>query len=87
MVVMKQIEQCLDKAFNKKLPAPSKKWKAFFHDGLLYVFHYHHLVLVYYPTHHQYLAEWWERPADKRGLDSAKEYLEARWRKLQENKV
>lgn len=78
---MKQIKECLDRVFQGTPPLKSKKWKAFVGHWLgknpnhLFVFHYHHLVLVYDTMEHKVLYEWWERSADKRGLDSAKEYL------------
>lgn len=51
MTIMKQIDHCLTRAFNGKLPAPSKKWKAFIvkeFDGYHYlkVFHYQHLIML-----------------------------------------
>lgn len=90
MAVMKQMQECLDRAFQDKPPTPSRKWKAFInyhpdYRGHLHLYHYHHLVLVYDTNTHAIRYQWWEKPADKRGLDSAKEYLEERWRKLQEN--
>lgn len=87
MAVMKQMDECLTRAFEKKPPLKNKKWKAImeFHQRygwVLYLYHYHHRVLVYLPYAHEYAFEWWEKPADKRGLESAKEWLEDRWRKL-----
>lgn len=88
MAIMKQIDECLTKAFNNKQPPLSKKWKAFqvFQPELggwvINLYHYHHLVLVYRVHDHHYLYEWWEKQADKRGLDSAKEWLEERRQKL-----
>lgn len=92
MAVMKQIEECMERAFNNQRPPDSKKWKGIWidhpkHGKVMYLYHYHHLVLVYDHINHRYLYEWWELPADKRGLDSAKEYLEERWRKTQEKQV
>lgn len=88
-MIMKQMQKCLDKAFAKQKPLPSEKWKGFLRfkeevGWVLYLFHYQHHVMTYLVDHHQYAFEWWEKPTDKRGLDSAKEYLEERWRKLQE---
>lgn len=88
MAVMVQMKDCLDRAFAGKMPAPSKKWKAFVglssktHLPILVLYHYHHKVLEYDINYHVYLHEWWEKRADKRGLDSAKEYLEERYKKL-----
>lgn len=91
-MIMKQIQECLDRAFSSKEPLPSKKWKGFLRfdekaGWVLIVYHYHHHVLTYLVDHNQYAFEWWERPADKRGLDSCKEYLEERWRKHHNIKV
>jgi hypothetical protein len=92
MVVMKQIEECLERAFSGKAPLPSKKWKAVIVEDkqfgkVLYLFHYHHQILIYIVDRHQFAEEWWEKQADKRGLDSAKEWLEERWRKQQETPI
>lgn len=86
------MQECLDRAFNNQRPPDSKKWKGIWiehpeYGKVLYLYHYHHVVLVYDDKNHRLLYQWWEKQADKRGLESAKEYLEARWRKLQENKV
>lgn len=79
---MKQMDECLVRAFNQLPPKKSSKWKAIItmhgeYEPVLYLFHYQHRVLVYAINHHQILDEWWEKPADKRGLDSAKEWLRA----------
>lgn len=85
---MKQIDECLTRAFNNKEPLASKKWKAFIgtdkktHCRVLILFHYHHLVLRYNLDVHEVKYEWWEKPADKRGLDSAKAWLEERRKNL-----
>lgn len=44
----------------------------------MYLYHYHHIVLVYDTDNHQVQYQWWERPADKRGLDAALAYLKER---------
>lgn len=79
---MKQIDVALSSALSDKAPPPSQKWKGFINwTGQTYIlslYHYHHLVLQYDLFNHIILHEWWERPADKRGLDSAKIWLEAR---------
>jgi hypothetical protein len=87
MAVMKQIDKCLTRAFDNKDPLLSNKWKGIFRydeelGKILYLFHYHHQVLVYLVDHHIFTEEWWEKQADKRGLESAKEWLEDRRRKL-----
>lgn len=77
---MKQIDECLTRYFEGKEPL-KKKWKALPHPkvpNILCLYHYHHLVLVYDTVHHHIEAEWWEKQADKRGLDSAKEWLNRR---------
>jgi hypothetical protein len=87
MAVMKQIDECLDRFFSNKRPL-AKKWQA---RGVnmrrdeLRLYHYHHLVLAYDVLNNKVLYEWWEKPADKRGLESAKEWLEERWRKTHQN--
>lgn len=78
---MKQIDECLTRAFKKNKPL-RKKWQAAINGNHLILVHYHHLVMVYDIETHTYLHEWWEKPADKRGLDSAKAWLEDRRRKL-----
>lgn len=78
MAVMKQIDTCLSRFFAGDRPL-KMKWFACqrpnTNEPILYLFHYHHLVLVYDFKHSIVLYEWWEREADKRGLDSAKEWL------------
>lgn len=89
---MKQIQQCLDKAIDNKMPAASKKWKAFRGNMIwadsedvedkeehIILYHYHHLVLVYNLKTNEPIFEWYEKPTDKRGLDAAKEYLNKRF--------
>lgn len=74
---MKQIEECLERFFYDKKPL-KKKWQARSHpenEDIFLLFHYHHLVLVVDLSVGKILKEWWELPADKRGLDAAKKYL------------
>lgn len=71
---MKQIDECLDRAFSGKKPL-KKKWRAFITQGVLFLYHYHHLVLVYDIDTDWIVKEWWEKQADKRGLEAAKAYL------------
>lgn len=77
---MKQMDECLNRAFEGKLPLESKKWKAVIrHEVIghvLYLFHYHHQVLVYVIERNQVAESWWEKPTDKRGLDAALKFLE-----------
>lgn len=81
---MKQITECLDRVFNNQRQL-KKKWIPFiiWHEedqrNYLFLYHYHHLVLVYDLRDHDILLEWHEKPADKRGLDSAKKYLEEKF--------
>lgn len=66
----------------------SKKWKAFLRwdntkkTYFVLLYHYHHLVWVYDMFNRQELYEWWERPTDKRGLDSARIWMKARHKKV-----
>ena len=72
---MKQIEECLERAFDRKAPL-KKKWKAFIVDErYLALYHYQHLVLFYDFETKKITREWWEKPADKRGLEAAKAFL------------
>lgn len=80
---MKQIDECLTRAFAGKSPLPSKKWKAIIEDDLLLVFHYHHLILAYDVNTHERYREWHERPADKRGFDAALQWLEDRRKQIE----
>jgi hypothetical protein len=74
---MKQITECLDRAFNNEKPL-KRKWRAVVsqENNYLFLVHYQHLVLVYDLDNENILHEWWELPADKRGLDSAKQYIQ-----------
>lgn len=75
---MKQIKQSLDRFYEGKPPLLSKKWKAIPKDNrYLFLMHYHHLVLVYDYQDKKILHMWSELSADKRGLSSALNYLEA----------
>ncbi|MGF0347734.1 hypothetical protein ACQR3P_29260 [Rhodococcus sp. IEGM1300] len=80
---MKQITECLDRAFQKKPPL-NKKWRAQimhlkdYPHPVLIVMHYHHLSLLYCIERRKPLHTWWEKPTDKRGLDAALDYLENR---------
>lgn len=79
---MKQIDECLDRHFDGKPPL-MKKWKVLQKNhldrNLLFVFHYHHMVIVYDMDRKEILDEWAELPADKRGLKAIKEYLNKRF--------
>ncbi len=78
---MKQMDVCLDRVFLELKPLPNSKWKAMIVlDHLLLVYHYTHYVLGYDIKTHTVFHEWWERPADKRGLEAAKEYLKERFK-------
>jgi len=71
---MKQIDECFDRHFAGKKPL-AKKWQVRRIEHCLFLFHYHHKVLVYDTREKRVAFQWWEKPADKRGLDAAKEYL------------
>lgn len=71
---MKQIDECLSRAFEGRRPL-KKKWRAGIDEGKLYLFHYHHLVMIYDLKTKEIKHEWWEKPTDKRGLDAAKKWL------------
>jgi hypothetical protein len=78
---MKQIQTCLDRVFAGEPPL-KQKWRAHLgratvcdnHRWLL-LHHYHHLVLVVDLDTKEIIRQWWEKPADKRGLDAALAYL------------
>ena len=73
---MKQIEECLERFYQGKPPLQSKKWKAFpAENRYLYLFHYHHMVLIYDFYDRKVLHAWAELPADKRGLSAAMNYI------------
>ncbi|SFJ64536.1 hypothetical protein SAMN02799624_05348 [Paenibacillus sp. UNC496MF] len=77
---MKQIQECLDRLFAGQAPI-KQKWQARLPADppqTLFLFHYHHLVLVYDLSVNRPIYRWWEKQADKRGLDSALIYLEQR---------
>ena len=79
---MKQINDCLNRFFARQSPL-KKKWSAHSQvldngSEVLLLYHYHHLVLVYHIQTNRVLHQWWERQADKRGLDAALAYLERR---------
>ncbi|CDQ41937.1 hypothetical protein [Virgibacillus salexigens] len=80
---MKQITECLDRAFQNKRPL-KKKWVAFLEwqqdvqRPYLYLYHYHHLILIYDPISYYSLYEWHEKKSDYRGLLAAKKYLNER---------
>ena len=74
-MIMKQIDDCLNRFFTQQKPL-KKKWQAVKqNETLVYLFHYQHLVLVYDCIEAKVIYEWWEKQADKRGLDSAKEWF------------
>lgn len=78
---MKQIQECLDRFFDTNKGPLKRKWQALLNGPHhLHLYHYHHLILVYDLENHEIQYEWWEKPADKRGLDAAKEYLERRFK-------
>lgn len=80
---MKQIHSAMGRATGGQKPLQSSKWKAFLdwnqpgQTYFLHLYHYQHLILVYDLWGRKLLYEWHEKPADKRGLDSAKAWLKA----------
>lgn len=73
---MKQIDECLTRFFTDQKPL-KKKWQVIRqNETQVCLFHYHHLVLVYDGEKQKVVYEWWEKQADKRGLDSAKEWFD-----------
>lgn len=82
---MKQIEECLGRFFSGK-PALAKKWRAYYNIAkstpTLLLMHYHHIILEYDFYNEIVLHSWWEKNADKRGLDAALHYLKNREQKL-----
>lgn len=80
--IMKQIDDMLTRHLIEDKPALRKKWqaitvKAHFDDDVdqLHIYHYHHLVLKLDLVHKKILFTWYERPADKRGLNSSLVWL------------
>ena len=79
---MKQITECLDRAFQYKKPL-KKKWKAVIETlsidskqyRCLLLFHYHHLILAYDLEKGYVIYQWWETQTDKRGLNATIQYL------------
>ena len=71
---MKQIQECLDRHFEGKFPL-QKKWQAREREDRLYLYHYHHLILVVNLKSKHLEYAWFEKQADKRGLNSAIKYL------------
>jgi hypothetical protein len=77
---MKQINMVLDRHFEAKPPL-SHKWgviKCPTHTNAIRLYHYHHLILIYDLDAETSLYQWWEKRADKRGLDAALLYLKER---------
>jgi len=74
-MIMKQIKECLDRYFNNSPPL-KRKWQAITYRHHLCLYHYHHLILVYDLREKKSSHEYYEKPADLRGLKSALEYLD-----------
>lgn len=75
---MKQIDECLERFFTGKPPL-KRKWQARWYKDyphIMILFHYQHIILVYDTHKKEILYEWWEVPADKRGLEAAKKWLD-----------
>lgn len=79
MAIMKQIDECLTRFVQKKRPL-KKKWRAYLNGArfnpTLLLYHYEHLILEFDLTEEKVLKHWWEKAADKRGLNSAIEWLD-----------
>jgi hypothetical protein len=81
---MKQIEQALQRYFDKQLHRPSDKWKVistFPGHHIVRLYHYHHLVLMYDTRNQIVIYQWFEKPTDLRGLIDALEQLTAKYNK------
>jgi hypothetical protein len=81
---MKQIEQALQRYFDKKLARPSDKWKALptlTAPHILCLYHYQHPVLIYDTRTQIVIYQWFEKPTDLRGLINALEQLTAKYNK------
>lgn len=78
---MKQIRECIDRAY-KKLPPLRRKWRAQILNlkeypfPVLILMHYQHVVLLYCVDRKKVIYSWHELPTDKRGHDAAISYLE-----------
>lgn len=78
---MKQINEALNRLFDGRKQL-KQKWIAIKHHSnddnkdYLLLYHYQHLILVVSLDDYSIKHEWWECPTDKRGLDSAKIYIE-----------
>lgn len=80
--VMKQIDDMLTRHLIEDKRPLRRKWipitiKAQFDDDVdqMHVYHYHHLVLKLDLSNKRLLYTWYERPADKRGLNSCLAWL------------
>lgn len=88
---LKSVQVAFERYFNLQKPLKSK-WQVTTYfdkrDGKTYLcfYHYQHLLLMYDFKQQRVCYTWWEKPTDKRGLDSAlmiiKEYER---RKAEEN--
>lgn len=75
---MKQIDEMFARFIKGQLPL-RKKWQMRYaaQDGriLVYFFHYHHIICVFDCELRQFIYEWYEKPADERGLAAIKRTL------------
>ena len=84
----KAVQEVFDRYFNMKKPLKSK-WQIGTtldkQDGRSYLcfYHYHHLLLMYDLKENVVRYQWWEKPTDKRGLDSALLILEQRKQQIE----
>lgn len=72
---MKQIDECLNRHFEGKRPLLGKKWQVRGDEISIVLFHYHHRIMICDLKRKKIKFEWWQVPADKRGLEAAKKYL------------
>lgn len=75
---MKQTDEMFGRFIKGMMPL-RKKWQMRYthEDGqvMLYFFHYHHVIYVYECNSCRTVYEWYEKPADERGLAAIKRTL------------
>lgn len=89
---LKSVQEVFNRYFNLKKPIKSKWHIATMmdrQDGRSYLcfYHYHHLLLMYDLKDEVVRYQWWEKPTDKRGLDSALLILNQRQQELEKRKI
>lgn len=89
---LKSVQEVFDRYFSLKKPIKSK-WRVTTmldrRDGRTYIcfYHYHHLLLMYDLRDGVARYQWWEKPTDKRGLDSALIILNQRKQELEKRNI